>query len=473
MDNVTHGLAGLLVADAAGHWLEHRKVPMTPRIRRALSVLGIVAAEFPDSDLVYSGPVLDMGPLGYLLHHRGHTHTIVWAVASALLLWWVARRWVGGSGRLVSRALLVVALVGTLSHLLLDFTNSYGVHPFWPFDGRWYYGDAVFIVEPWLWLVAIPALFWNRPSSVGKVLLPLFYLLILAAVWFLGQVARDVAVVLLVFAATWPLVQRMLGGVQRTASGMLTWGLVTALFFVASSRAEATVRAAASSAAGVGASQVLDVVLNPGPGDWGCWSALVMSRDSERYRVTSAFVAPFGAVRSLEVCSARYQQGRIGSDVLAGLAGRADPLFVPTASVVWRSSWSAPLADLPTLARVRCEVHAALYFMRTPVWQRVSPAQLLLSDARFGIGGSGFSDVVVPTNGACSFPNGWIPGWVPPRTDLLDASLRGDSAALGLGGTTTSNSPTVGSSGRGRRGRRQGTGIPRAVVRAPVWSGPA
>ncbi|GAB1342876.1 hypothetical protein MASR1M101_20030 [Gemmatimonas sp.] len=434
-------------------------------------MLGIVAAEFPDSDLVYSGPVLDMGPLGYLLHHRGHTHTIVWAVASALLLWWVARRWVGvsggalGGGRLnngslnhgslnhgssdggssdgannrgglVSRALMVVALVGTLSHLLLDFTNSYGVHPFWPFDGRWYYGDAVFIVEPWLWLVAIPALFWNRPSSVGKVLLPLFYLLILAAVWFLGQVARDVAVVLFVFAAAWPLVLRMLGGVQRTAAGMLTWGLVTALFFVASSRAEATVRAAASRPAGVGAPQVLDVVLNPGPGDWGCWSALVMSRDGGRYRVTSAFVAPFGAVRSLEVCSARYQQGRIGGDVLANFAGRTDPVFAPTASVAWRSSWSAPLADLPMLARERCEVHAALHFMRTPVWQRVSPAQLLLSDARFGIGGSGFNEVVVPTNGGCSIPNGWIPGWVPPRTDLLDVSLRGDSADHGIGGTT-------------------------------------
>jgi inner membrane protein len=327
---------------------------------------------------------------------------------------------------LVSRALFVVALVGTLSHLLLDFTNSYGVHPFWPFDGRWYYGDAVFIVEPWLWLVAIPALFWNRPTRVGKVLLPLFYLLILAAVWLLGQVARDVAVVLLVFAAGWPLVQRALTGVQRTASGMAAWGLVTALFFAASSRAESTVRAAASTvsagAADVGVSQVLDVVLNPGPGDWGCWSALVMSRDGERYRVTSAFVAPFGAVRSLDTCTARYQGGRIGSDVLAPLVERADPVFVSTANVSWRSSWSAPLAELPRMARERCEADAALYFMRTPVWQRVTPAQLLLSDARFGIGGSGFSDVVVPTSGDCSFSNGWIPGWVPPRADLLDAS---------------------------------------------------
>ena len=39
-----------------------------------------------------------------------------------------------------------------LGHLVLDSWNSYGVHPFYPFDMRWYYGDAMFIVEPWLWL---------------------------------------------------------------------------------------------------------------------------------------------------------------------------------------------------------------------------------------------------------------------------------------------------------------------------------
>ena len=125
---MTHGLAGLLIADVAEQSLTRRGLSVGTRLRRALSVLGIVAAEFPDSDLIYSGPVLDMGALGYLLHHRGHTHTIVWALVSAVLLWLVARWWVQRTGEQLSRAasttLLVVALVGTLSHLLLDFTNT-------------------------------------------------------------------------------------------------------------------------------------------------------------------------------------------------------------------------------------------------------------------------------------------------------------------------------------------------------------
>ena len=40
-----------------------------------------------------------------------------------------------------------------LSHIVADAWNSYGVHPFWPFDNRWYYGDAINIYEPWLWVI--------------------------------------------------------------------------------------------------------------------------------------------------------------------------------------------------------------------------------------------------------------------------------------------------------------------------------
>ncbi len=50
--------------------------------------------------------------------------------------------------------LFVFAYVAGLSHILLDFTNNYGVRPFWPFSEKWYSWDIVFIVEPVL-LVAL------------------------------------------------------------------------------------------------------------------------------------------------------------------------------------------------------------------------------------------------------------------------------------------------------------------------------
>jgi inner membrane protein len=51
------------------------------------------------------------------------------------------------------RLLCQLSYVGVYSHVFLDYLNNYGVRLLTPFDWRWFYGDAVFIVDPWLWLV--------------------------------------------------------------------------------------------------------------------------------------------------------------------------------------------------------------------------------------------------------------------------------------------------------------------------------
>ena len=50
-------------------------------------------------------------------------------------------------------ALLGLAAVGVLSHPFLDWLNNYGVRLLMPFSERWFYGDTLFIVDPWLWLI--------------------------------------------------------------------------------------------------------------------------------------------------------------------------------------------------------------------------------------------------------------------------------------------------------------------------------
>nr|MBA3913691.1 metal-dependent hydrolase [Terriglobales bacterium] len=50
------------------------------------------------------------------------------------------------------------AYLAGLSHILLDYTNAYGVRPFWPFSERWYSWDIVSIVEPVLLLFLIGGL---------------------------------------------------------------------------------------------------------------------------------------------------------------------------------------------------------------------------------------------------------------------------------------------------------------------------
>jgi inner membrane protein len=70
------------------------------------------------------------------------------------------------------RWLLVLAWIGTASHLLMDFTNSYGVRPFLPFSARWYAWDIMPAFDPLLLLLlclglGLPSLLRLVSEEVG------------------------------------------------------------------------------------------------------------------------------------------------------------------------------------------------------------------------------------------------------------------------------------------------------------------
>jgi inner membrane protein len=62
--------------------------------------------------------------------------------------------------------LLVLSYVGVLSHVFLDYLNNYGVRLLMPFSDRWFYGDALFIVDPWLWIMFGAAVVTGRRGRV-------------------------------------------------------------------------------------------------------------------------------------------------------------------------------------------------------------------------------------------------------------------------------------------------------------------
>jgi len=51
-------------------------------------------------------------------------------------------------------------------HIAFDAFNNYGVHPFAPFEDRWFYGDAVFIIDPWLWLTLGTGIWLTRRRGI-------------------------------------------------------------------------------------------------------------------------------------------------------------------------------------------------------------------------------------------------------------------------------------------------------------------
>lgn len=402
------------------------EAPSLTRFRRAAVVLGIAAAEFPDADLVYSGPMVAMGKLGYLLHHRGHTHTVVWALVSAVALWWITRWWwqrgltgrerADASSAIVSRvgarALLVLALVGTLSHLLLDFTNSYGVHPFWPFDNRWFYGDAVFIVEPWLMVVAIPPLVWGPRRPFGRGLLLVVLAAILALCWFAGEVSPAVALGVTIMALLGMVLQRAVAPAARPLTGIAAWVVVTTMFFLSSAQASTVVTEL------VRDGSLRDVVLTPAAADPRCFSAMVVTSTATEYRVTTATVAPWSSGMNAAGCQAVGSgSSRNSLGALAGVS-RSVP-FASSPAVAWVETWAVARAEFVALAATRCEFAAAMRFMRTPVWALDAVGTAVVADARFGVGGGGFAGLSVAPGTACALTGKWIPPWVPPRADVL------------------------------------------------------
>ena len=146
MDNLTHSLVGLTAAKAG---LE--------KLSPGATTLCVLAANAPDSDIV----VLAFGDRWtFLHHHRGITHAIVGVICLAIVLplifYGVDRLWSRYKDQPPKtnlKGLLIASFIASATHPLLDWTNNYGIRWFLPWSQKWSYGDFVFIVDPYLWLI--------------------------------------------------------------------------------------------------------------------------------------------------------------------------------------------------------------------------------------------------------------------------------------------------------------------------------
>ena len=163
MEPVTHFLTGACIGRAG----LNRKTAYA-------TLAAVLASEAADIDVLWSL----RGPVEELKHHRGITHTFIAApmVAGVVVgAVWLFDRWrmgrqnqKAGKLRKDGRVALpqpvrwgwvyAVALISALGHLFLDWTNNYGLRPFFPFNPRWYAGSFVFIAEPVLWALLLAAL---------------------------------------------------------------------------------------------------------------------------------------------------------------------------------------------------------------------------------------------------------------------------------------------------------------------------
>jgi len=145
MDNLTHTLTGLMLSRAGlNRWYARPGLVL------------MLAANIPDMDVLWSF----RGTITYIEHHRGITHSIammpVIALLPVLLACAIERSMRGW------KAAWAIATIGVASHLLLDWTNAYGIRLLLPFSSRWFRLDLNNIVELWIWGVLIVA--WLGPA---------------------------------------------------------------------------------------------------------------------------------------------------------------------------------------------------------------------------------------------------------------------------------------------------------------------
>jgi inner membrane protein len=436
MDNLTHSVVGLGVGALIDRSLPPEPDAKSERLRaRLLLTVCCLASNFPDLDLVLT-PLLE-APLGYLLHHRGHTHTLLAAIGEAALLlgatwllWPGARRLLRASGQ-ARRGALLAAAAGLVLHLCMDGLNVYGVHPFWPVDARWYYGDLVFIVEPVFWvafgvpLAAMVRAPWRRRSLLALMaLVPLGFTLAGFLQWgslagllglglVLAWVQRHIAAprsrpgvgtpgvgtpgVATLHAAT--------ARPRRRRAGLAA-GLAASLAFVgiqavAMHHARATL--AAEVARRDGGERLLDIALSAYPANPLCWSFVTVASDegAGSYHLRRGLLTVAPGIAPVTTCP-------------APIAGRAAPDAVQAGGLAFTTDERASLATLRSLSQHNCHFNAWLRFARAPSVERD-----VATDVRWGPPGSvNFSTIDYGALAARPCPHP-VPGWGMPRADLL------------------------------------------------------
>jgi inner membrane protein len=157
MDNLCHTLVGAALGEAG-----------LKRRTRCGALTLMIASNLPDLDVLVfatSTPAIAF--------RRGWTHGIL---AQALLPLALAAvmtaigRWrtTDGAASVRFGVILLLAYAGVLLHVFMDYLNNYGVRLLMPLEQRWFYGDTLFIIDPWLWLVLGGGVWLARRQAAAR-----------------------------------------------------------------------------------------------------------------------------------------------------------------------------------------------------------------------------------------------------------------------------------------------------------------
>jgi inner membrane protein len=411
LDNLTHTLVGLVVGETVARTATVDPTGVGEETRRKLflSVMAI-GSNLPDLDFIQSR--ITDSKLDYLLHHRGHTHTILGAIALSLILYLGCEAWSRWRHQPLSSRdrlqLIGVGLLASLLHIALDYTNSYGVHPFWPFDNRWYYGDAVFIVEPLFWAASAPLVFLLK-TKLAKAFVSLTLVAALALSIVTGMVPTVLCVALGALIIAMLAVGKLASARMALATSIAVWVSINALFMYSS--AVAGERARVLSVSAFPNEPLLDHVLTPMPANPFCWSLILVQASEDRWFVRRASLSLAPGWIAADDCPSRSHPRDATAPAMTVKAPSNQ-------AIVWINELQTERVSLERWLAEDCDASAFMRFARAP-WLAQVKDTWVIGDARFDNEPDlSFAELELIDGRSRCMP--LVPPWTPPRLELLE-----------------------------------------------------
>jgi len=409
VDNLTHSLVGVVSAEAVLRASGQQKVDR--RFCHWAWLVSFAANNFADLDYFYA--FISGKKLGYLLHHRGHTHTLLGILPQALLVGlgsWCLMKLAGVKfQRSQWNILWGLIFLGLGLHVGLDSLNSYGVHPFWPWDNRWFYADSFFIIEPVLWIGLIVSAAFLTDIKGLKVAFLLMGFVAVGIVWYAPVVHPVIALGVTAFFLGAMLLCYWLPHLALSlgiGTMLMMLGINISLSRVMRQQLYTSWKSHFESVW-----EIHDLVIHPYPANPLCWNYVLVARDESQRNIRlergNWAIWPKGwPVSSCEWFN------RSSTAPLSAQAPWHHPnqLFVEGVMTLSR-------AQLKALNATHCEFEAFLRYARVPFFLD-RDSSWVIGDLRYDREAAlGFAEMQVgKTPGQC--PK-WLPPWIKPTEALL------------------------------------------------------
>lgn len=282
MDNLTHSLVGGLIGLLAAKSKKYPKIPFV--------ITGMISANFPDLDMLYASLISQ--PFGYLLHHRGHTHTLIGALLCSILTVFLTifickLRKIPFEKSLIF-PIAITSVIGGMSHILLDWLNTYGVHPFWPISNEWFYGDTIFIIEPTLWFSLCFAIYALVESKTAKIFSMIPVVIGVILIIFSGKVNPTIGMVIIISFLSVFLALHFTKSFTQTAIWIITSFLIIFTFKFAGFKALQILKNTQD--------KTLVAFVQPAPSNPFCWTSMEMVRKDDLVVYRRASIQPFNSI---------------------------------------------------------------------------------------------------------------------------------------------------------------------------------